>query len=70
MCTFRDELNVQVCDVAIGHVREVVEATFGDAVSCTALQGGGTLVHAEQGVDMELFGARTREAIAAAQAAQ
>jgi hypothetical protein len=70
MCTFRDEATVQVCDVAIGHVREAVATTFGDAVSCTALDEGGTLVQAASGVDLEVFGERTRAAIAAAQASQ
>jgi hypothetical protein len=68
MCTFRDERTVQVCDMAIGQVRQEVKATFGDAVICTHVEGGGTLVQAGPDVDPKLFGERTRAAIAAAQA--
>ena len=67
MCTFHDERTLQVCDQAIGQVRAAVAATFGDAVTCTHLEGEGTLVQAGADVDVALFGERTRAAIAAAQ---
>ena len=69
MCTFNDERSVQVCDVAIGTVREAVEESFGELVHRTALSTGGTLVQADPGVDAEAFGQRARAAIAAAQTA-
>ena len=69
MCSFRDDRTVQVCDLAIGHVRETVKESFGDSVRCTPIEGGGTLVEADSDVDPEIFGERTRAAIAAAQTA-
>ncbi len=69
MCTFSDDRTVQVCDLAIGHVRDAMHETFGDTVRFTALEGGGTLVQADRDVDPDVFGERTRAAIAAAQTA-
>ncbi|GAC1329099.1 MAG: hypothetical protein NVSMB2_28260 [Chloroflexota bacterium] len=67
MCDFKDERTVQVCDVAIDHVRRVVHAEFGDKVRYTTLDGEGTLVRADADVDADAFGERARAAIAAAQ---
>ena len=69
MCSFKDDRSVQVCDLAIGHVRADVQKTFGDIVQFTSLEGGGTLVRADRDVDPDVFGERTRAAIAAAQSA-
>ena len=69
MCTFRGDRTVQVCDLAIGHVRETAKESFGDSVRCTPIEGGGTLVEADIDVDPEMFGERTRAAIAAAETA-
>jgi hypothetical protein len=67
MCTFKDEQTVMVCDVAIGHVRERLQETFGEAVHYTSVDGKGTLVQAASTVDSARFQAITREAIATAQ---
>jgi hypothetical protein len=66
MCTFRDERTIQVCDVAIGRVREAVKETFGDTVRFTALEGGATLLEADTDLDPKVFGECTRAAITAA----
>lgn len=67
MCTFKDERNVLVCDVAIGHVRREVEALFGRAVRLAPIEGEGTLVTADATVSADEFATVTRAAIAAAQ---
>jgi hypothetical protein len=67
MCTFKDERAVLVCDVAISHVRETVDAVFGNAVHYTMVEGQGTLVEVNPTVDTEQFQALTHTAIAAAQ---
>lgn len=67
MCTFKDEHTVLVCDVAISHVRETVDAVFGNAVHYTMVEGQGTLVEVNPTVDAEQFHALTRTAIAVAQ---
>ena len=67
MCTFNDERTVQGCDAAIRQVRQVLTESFGDQVAYVHLDGEGTLVRAVPEVDAELFDARARAAIAAAQ---
>lgn len=67
MCTFKDEQTVQVCDVAIGQVRERLQEVFGETVQYTTVNGQGTLVQAPSTVDAAQFQSVTREAIAQAQ---
>ncbi len=67
MCTFKDEQTVQVCDVAIVHVRERLQELFGDTIHYTTVHGQGTLVHAPSTVDSAWFQSTTREAIVEAQ---
>jgi hypothetical protein len=68
MCTFKDERTVLVCDVAIGRVRAAIDATVTarDSVRYTVVDGQGTLVEAEHGVDVQQFTVATQAAIAAA----
>ncbi len=63
MCTFKDEQTVQVCDVAIGRVRERLQEVFGETVQYTTVNGQGTLVQAPSTVDAAQFQSVTREAI-------
>jgi len=67
MCTIKDEQTVQVCDVAIGRVRERLQEVFGDTIHYTTVHGQGTLVQAPSTVDSARFQSATREAIAEAQ---
>ena len=67
MCTFKDERTVQVCDVAIEKVRGTLDAAFGNDVSFTHVEGGGTLIKAAAFVDSEGFSKLAREAIASAE---
>ena len=67
MCTFENKQSVLVCDLAIHHVREAVNAAFDDAVQYTPIIGQGTRVEARPCVDEEAFQEVTRAAIAAAQ---
>lgn len=69
MCTFQDEHNVMVCDVAIGHVKKMQEG-LGDGVRYTVVDGQGTLVEAEPNVDGRKFTELAREAISSAQSVQ
>ena len=69
MCTFHSETEVQVCDVAIPHVKAQLAAE-GDAVKFTHLEGEGTLVQVMgQGVDPEQFEKLVRNGMAAAETA-
>jgi hypothetical protein len=70
MCTFKDEQTIQVCDVAIGYVRERLHETFGEVIHYTTVEGQGTLVQAPSTVDPARFQSATREAIAQAQNAE
>jgi hypothetical protein len=67
MCTFRDERTVEVCDVAIAHVRREMDAAFAGNIRYTHVDGRPTLVEAAPNVDAAAFQARSRAAIAAAQ---
>ena len=67
MCMFENEHSVVVCDIAIGKVREAVNAAFGDAVQYTPITGQGTRVEAMPIIDKETFQEVARSAIAAAQ---
>jgi hypothetical protein len=67
MCTFENEKNVLVCDLAIRQVRKAVTEAFGDAVQFTPVDGQGTRVEARPSVDQAAFQAVARAAIAAAQ---
>lgn len=67
MCTFENEKNVLVCDLAIHQVRKAVTEAFGDAVQFTPVDGQGTRVEARPSVDEAAFQAVARAAIAAAQ---
>ena len=67
MCTFHSETEVQVCDVAIPHVKAQL-AGEGDAVKFTHLEGEGTLVQVVgSGVDPEQFEKLVRNGMAAAE---
>ncbi|HLW00599.1 MAG TPA: hypothetical protein VKT82_18220 [Ktedonobacterales bacterium] len=70
MCTFKDQQNVLVCDVAIGQVRASLTAAFGEAIQYTPMEGQGTLVQAPPSVAGEPFLALTRAAIDQAQQCQ
>jgi hypothetical protein len=63
MCTYQGNRRVLVCDVAIARVRQEVSAAFGTRVRYTPVDGRGTLVEAEPGVDADQFTALMREAI-------
>jgi hypothetical protein len=68
MCTFHSDTEVQVCDVAIPHVKARLAADLGGAVRYTHLEGEGTLVQVvEDGVDPELFEKLVRNGMAAAE---
>lgn len=67
MCTFHSDKEVQVCDVAIDHVKAQL-ASEGEAVRFTHLEGEGTLVQAVGDVDLGLFEQRVRNGMAAAEA--
>jgi hypothetical protein len=67
MCTFKDERTVQVCDVAIGYVRERLQEAFGDEIQYTTVPGQGTLVQVPSTVDAAQFQSLTREVIVEAQ---
>jgi len=70
MCTFKDERTVMVCDVAIGRVKDALGEAFDAGVQYTVVDGEGTRVEAEHGVDAAEFIALSRSAIAQAQAEQ
>jgi hypothetical protein len=70
MCIFKDEQTVQVCDVAIGYVRERLQEAFGNDIQYTTVPGQGTLVQAPSTVDSDRFQLAAREAIAQAQGAK
>jgi hypothetical protein len=69
MCTFKDERAVLVCDVAIGRVREEIEAAFtgGDGVRYMVVDGQGMLGAASPGIDAERLTTGARTALAEAQ---
>jgi hypothetical protein len=67
MCTFENEHSIVVCDLAIGKVREAVNAAFGDDVLYLPITGQGTRVEAEAIIDEEAFQEVVRTAIATAQ---
>lgn len=67
MCTFHSDTEVQVCDVAIPHVKAQL-AGEGDAVKFTHLEGEGTLVQVvRSGVAPEVFGRLVRNGMAKAE---
>ena len=67
MCTFHSDTEVQVCDVAIGHVKaELRGQDF--AIRYTHLEGEGTLIQVVgDGVDPDLFEKLVRNGMAAAE---
>jgi hypothetical protein len=67
MCIVEDERSTVVCDVAIGRVRQELEATFADGVTFTVVAGHGTRVQATPTIDAEQFAAVLQQAIVAAQ---
>jgi len=67
VCTFHSDTEVQVCDVAIGHVKAELTAQ-GDAIRYTHLEGEGTLVRVVgDGVNPALFEKLVRNGMAAAE---
>lgn len=68
MCTFKNDRQVMVCDIAIGKVRAATESVFGDEIQFTLVDGEGTLVEAPTNVDPIRFDAVVMEAIAMANA--
>ncbi|MEX0790065.1 MAG: hypothetical protein WD178_04745 [Actinomycetota bacterium] len=69
MCTFHSDKEVQVCDVAIPHVKAQLAADA-DAIRFTHLEGEGTLVQAVGDIDPAVFERRVRSGMAAAEASE
>lgn len=68
MCTFHGETEVQVCDVAIEHVRARLASDLDTPVRYTHLEGEGTMVQAiGDSVDPERFQQLVRRGMAAAE---
>jgi hypothetical protein len=68
MCTFHSDREVQVCDVAIPHVKAELAGDLAGAVRFTHLEGEGTLVQVvEENVDPALFEKLVRNGMAAAE---
>ena len=67
MCTFHSETQVQVCDVAIPHVKSRLAAGLGGSVRYTHMEGEGTMVEAVGEVDPQLFEKLVRNGMAAAE---
>lgn len=55
MCTFNNDREVRVCDVAIQQVKARLAAGLGGTIQYTHLEGRGTLVEAGDVVDAERF---------------
>ncbi len=53
MCTFTNDRELSVCDVAIGQVKAKLTPELGDALRYTHLEGEGTLIEAAHTVDAE-----------------
>ncbi len=68
MCTFKNERQVMVCDIAIRKVRAATESAFGHEICFTVVDGEGTLVEAPAEVDAARFDAIVLDAIAIANA--
>ncbi|HEX2053071.1 MAG TPA: hypothetical protein VHJ78_05000 [Actinomycetota bacterium] len=69
MCTFHEETKVQVCDVAIGHVKSELASGLDAPVRYTHMEGEGTMVEAVgEGVDAARFQELVRNGMAAAEA--
>jgi hypothetical protein len=60
---------MMVCDLAIGRVREDLDAVLRGEIQYTHVDGQGTLVEAGPSVDADRFQLLIQEAISAAQAA-
>lgn len=70
MCTFHSDREVQVCDVAIDHIKAEL-TTQGDAIRYTHLDGEGTLVQVVGNeVDPDHFEKLVRNGMAAAESAR
>ena len=61
MCTFQDDRSALVCDVAIGHVREIIGRDLGPVATFTVRHGEGTLVELHGEGEVERFRAAIRE---------
>lgn len=71
MCTFHGDKQVQVCDVAIGHVKSRLASDLDATVRYTHLEGEGTLVEAVgDSVDVGLFQQLVRNGMAAVESSE
>jgi hypothetical protein len=64
MCTFHNEREVTICNVALAPVRAELMAAIGESATFVTVDGEGTRVVAEPTVDPERFTAAVRRGIA------